>query len=277
MSDRDQTTPPPPPGWDPPQGQHHGPLPPQAPAKRKSWFARHKIVTAILAVLAIFVVGGALGGGDDEPSPAAQTSAESADASAEEGAGSSASSQGSTADESAADAQAEADAEAEEKAAAEKAAEEKKKEEEAAAKEAEEKAAAEKAAAPGLGDVVEVGVFQVTVTRVEPGLDWIGDQTFGEGPQGQFVKVHVTVENTGSQAEYFMDSDQKLVDGQNRQHSTSSSAWLLEEESLFLTEVNPGNTVEGVLLYDIPVDAEPTSIDLQAGWLSDSVRVSLEG
>lgn len=248
---------------------HHHTTPPQEPA-RKSWFARHKIVTGILAVLAVFVVGGALGGGDEEPPPAAQASAESAHGSAEEGAGPSASSQGSTADGSAAEAEPAADDGAAEE-------DEKASEKQAGAEKAEEEKAETGAGAPGVGEAVEVGAFRVTVTDVEPGVEWIGDQTFGEAPQGQFVKVSVTVENTGSEAEYFLDSDQKLVDDQDRQHSTSSSAWLLDEESLFLAEINPGNRVEGVLLYDVPVDAVPVAVDLQAGWLSDAVRVSLDG
>ncbi|RIK17443.1 MAG: DUF4352 domain-containing protein, partial [Acidobacteria bacterium] len=132
-------------------------------------------------------------------------------------------------------------------------------------------------AVPGIGDTVEVGDFSVRVTDVEPGVEWVGDSFFGEAPQGQFVKVYVTVENTGTEADYFLDSEQKLVDDQDRQHSTSSAAWMLDEESLFLTEVNPGNKVEGVLLYDVPVDAVPVAVDLQAGWLSTPVRVALDG
>ncbi|AXH95547.1 DUF4352 domain-containing protein [Ornithinimicrobium avium] len=248
MSDRSSTTPPPPPGWDPAQGAPAGPPPAAEQARSRSWFARHKILTGILAVLAVFAVGGALSGGDDADSTAAQTSVEPAHASTEEGTGSSASSQGSTADESAAE---EEDATAKKKAGA--------------------------TTAPRLGDSVEVGDFTVRVTDVEPGVEWIGDSTFGEGPQGQFVKVYVTVENTGSEADYFLDSEQKLVDDQDRQHSTSSSAWLLDEESLFLTEINPGNKVEGVLLYDVPVDAVPVAVDLQSGWLGKAVRVTLDG
>lgn len=239
------------------------------PRRRKTWFARHKILTGILAVLAVFVVGGALSGGDDAPSTAAQTSAEPAHASAGEGTGPSAGSQGSTADGSAAD---DAATEDEDDAADEKAADEKKAEEEDAAEKEE---AAE--AVPGIGDTVEVGDFSVRVTDVEPGVEWVGDSTFGEAPQGQFVKVYVTVENTGTEADYFLDSEQKLVDDQDRQHSTSSAAWMLDEESLFLTEINPGNKVEGVLLYDVPVDAVPVAVDLQAGWLSTPVRVALDG
>ncbi|MFK5644912.1 DUF4352 domain-containing protein [Ornithinimicrobium sp. LYQ121] len=237
MSNHQQPTPPPPPpGGCLPQGQAYG-SPPVQERQKKSWFARHKILTGILGVLVLFMVVGALGGGDVELPGAPQNPAASA-SSAEEGTGSSASSQGSTADESAAE---------------------------------------EAPAEPQVGDVVTVGDFAVTVTGTEGGLAGIGDATFGEGAQGQFVKVWVTVENTGDSAEYFFDSDQSLVDDQDRQHSTSSSSWLLDEESLFLAEINPGNTIEGVLLYDIPADAVPTAVDLQAGWLSSSVRVSLEG
>lgn len=241
MSNHTQTTPPPGQGGEGPQAQ---------PAKR-TWFARHKIITGILAVLGLFLIIGALGGGDDEsPGVAAQPSAEAT--SAEEGTGSSASSPGSTADESA----------AEEDAAAEP-------------EETEEPTTEEAAPEPsdlGLGEVVTVGDFEVTVTGTEGGITQVGDDMFGEEAQGQFVKVLVTVENTGDAAEYFLDSEQKLIDDSDRQHSTSSASYLLDEQSLFLTEINPGNRVEGVLLYDIPEDAVPTAIDLTGGFFGSPVR-----
>jgi hypothetical protein len=253
MSKHEQPTPtPPPPGGYLPQGQAYAPAPPEAP--RRSWFARHKILTGILGVLVLFMIIGALGGDDDESSSAAPTTAESTRP-AEEGTGSSARSQGSTADESAAE----------------------ETEEETAPETTEDEPVEDEPAGPQVGEVVTVGDFAVTVTGTEGGLDRIGDATFGEEAQGQFVKVFVTVENTGDSAEYFFDSDQELIDDQDRQHSTSSSSWLLDEESLFLAEINPGNTVEGVLLYDIPADAVPTAVDLQAGWLDGSVRVALGG
>ena len=253
MSNRQHPAPPPP-GHNLPDGHSYQGQPypaQQAPEpRRKSWFARHKILTGILGALALFMIIGALGGGDDEsPGAAAQTSAAS---SAEEGTGSSVSSQGSTTDEPAA-------------------------EDETAEEELAEEPAEDEADVPTVGDVVTVGDFEVTVTGQEVGLARVGDDMFGEEAQGQFVKVFVTVQNTGTSAEYFLDSDQKLVDEQGRQHSTSSSAWLLDEESLFLTEINPGNTVEGVLLYDIPADATPTTLELQAGFLSGVVSVSLAG
>lgn len=262
MSTHQQHTPPPPPGSNLPPDQAYGQAPVQEPRK-KSWFARHKILTGILGALVLFMALGALGGGGDEsPSAAVQTSAEPAQGSAEEGTGSSVSSQGSTADESAAD-----DAAAEEAAT----------DDEETQEESTEDAAADAADAPQVGDVVTVGDFEVTVTGTEDGLPRIGDDMFGEDAQGQFVKVFLTVQNTGDKAEYFLDSEQKLVDEQGRQHSTSSSSWLLDEESLWLTEINPGNTVEGVLLYDIPADATPVTVELRGGLFGKVVKVELAG
>lgn len=238
----------------------YGSPPPAAPeTKKKSWFARHKILTGILGILLLFLFAGALSG-EDDPAPAAatQTSSETAHAFDEEGTGSSARSQGSTADESAAD---------------DKAAKEKK----AAEKKAAEEKAAEEAKAAGIGDTVTVGDFEVTVTGIQDGFDYVGPQDFGEKAQGQFVKVNMTVKNNGKSAEYFMDSDQKIIDEQDREHSTSSAGWLLDDESLWLTEINPGNTAEGAMLFDIPVDSSPVKIKLAAGWLDQPVEVSLKG
>ena len=131
--------------------------------------------------------------------------------------------------------------------------------------------------APGIGDTVEVGAFEVTVAKVEDGGTQVGDEYLNEKPQGQFVKVFVAVRNTGDASEYFMDSDQKLIDGEDRQHSTSSDSIYLSDKNLFITKINPGNTAEGVLLFDIPTDAEPAAIDLSdASLFGSPVRVHLK-
>lgn len=261
-----------------PTPQPAAPQPP-APAK-KSWFRRHKILTGILGLFLVLVLANLFGDdtGDTTPAEADKTSSETAHASDGEGAGPSASSQGSTADGSAADddTSAEVDQQAADKEAADKKAAEEQAAKEAAEKEAAEKKAAEEAAAaPTIGDTVTVGDFEVTVTGIEDGFDYVGPADWGEAAQGQFVKVLLTVKNNGTSAEYFMDSEQKLIDEQDREHSTSSAAYLLDEENLWLTEINPGNTATGALLYDIPTDATPVRIHLSSGWFGDTAEVSL--
>ncbi|MDO5740228.1 MAG: DUF4352 domain-containing protein [Ornithinimicrobium sp.] len=275
MSTSDQQPIPPPPGFGAPTGAPYG-SGPAAPEAKKSWPRRHKILTGVLGAVLFVSVIGALTGEDPAPTNATQTSEEPADASAEEGAGSSASSQGSTADETAAEpAEAEEKA-AKDKAAAEKAAEKKAKKEAADQKAAEEKAAKEAAAAPPtLGDAVTIGDFSVTVIGIEGDLDYVGEQGWGEAAQGQFVTIELTVENVGTSSEMFFDGDQLLIDEQGREHSTSSAAFHLDQESLWLTDINPGNTAKGALLFDIPVDASPVTLKLSSGFFGDTAEVAL--
>ena len=136
--------------------------------------------------------------------------------------------------------------------------------------------APEAPAAPGIGTAVADGTFEFTVTSLEPGLSHLGDPTFGVDAQGQFLLVHVTVTNVGDAAQYFDSSSQKLLDGQSRTHSADSSAAIyLPDSNSFLTSINPGNTVDGIVVFDIPADATPAAIELHDSPFSGGVTVTL--
>lgn len=237
----------------PPYGMPDGSLPaaPPPPQKR-SWFARHKVLTGILGLVVLGAAFGATSGNADTSSNASAPSVSGG------GAGSPASSPGSTAGGPAASASTSPAAPAETTPA----------ETTPAAPPAE--------TTPGIGSVVKVGDFSVTVTKIETGVKSVGSSGFGEKPQGQFVKVYVTVENTGNKAEYFLDSEQKLIDDKDREHSTSNASIYLKDDGFLLTEINPGNKAQGVLLYDIPKDAKPVRMALRSGMFSlDTVEVRL--
>ncbi|MFD2675482.1 DUF4352 domain-containing protein [Gulosibacter bifidus] len=137
-------------------------------------------------------------------------------------------------------------------------------------------APAEDTAMPGIGQPAQAGDFEFTVTEVETGVASVGGEYFSEDAQGQFVLVHVNVTNVGDKAETLTSSLQKLVDDQGREHEADSSAAIYIEDSNTLYErVNPGNSVSGVLVFDIPADATPVSVKLQQGFNS-SVEVSLK-
>lgn len=203
----------------------------QPTAPRRSWFARHKVLTGVGAFVALIVVVNALGGGDDEePTDAAPAAAASADA-------------GQPAPE-----------EKEEKAAP----------------------AAEEVAAAGIGTPVRDGKFEFTVTGVEPGVASIGSDVFGETAQGQFLLVRMTVTNIGDEAQHFSGSNQELVDTEGRTHSADTSAAIyLDDSDSFLNQINPGNSVEGTVVFDIPTDATPASIELHDSMFSGGVSVTL--
>lgn len=213
----------------PPPGHYPGPAP---EPKRKSWFARHKILTVLLAIAVIVIGAAALGGGgEDAPSTEPAPAAPAPDP-------------GSAEDEPGDAAPAEQPDEG----------------------------------LPGIGDAVRDGKFEFTVTAVETGVPEVGDEFLREEAQGQFVLVHLTVANIGDEAQMLDGSNQTLVDTEGREHSANSSAAIyLEDSDTFLNDINPGNSVEGTVVFDIPADAVPATVELHDSMFSGGVTVSLAG
>lgn len=223
-----------PPGFDVAGQPGFSPAPPP-PAKR-SWFARHKILTGILALIAVVVLANLFGGGGedrDTPAPAGATAepATGGDPAPAEPAG------------------------------------------EPEPEPAQEEPAAQTA---GIGTPVRDGKFEFTVTGLETGVAQVGNEFLNEKAQGQFVLVHITVTNIGDQAQIFLDSNNTLVDTAGREHSANSSAGIyLEDNDVWLNEINPGNSVTGTVVFDIPADAVPASLQLRDSMFSGGVTVSL--
>jgi len=132
------------------------------------------------------------------------------------------------------------------------------------------------ASAAGIGVPVRDGKFEFTVTKVEVGPARIGNQYLGKDAQGQFILVHLTIGNIGDVAQIFSDSGQKLFDAQGREFSADTAAAIyLDDSQSFLNEINPGNQVNGIVVFDVPKDVQPTSIELHDSIFSGGVTVSL--
>lgn len=226
----------PPPGSYPVPG---APTPPpsEPPTRKRSWFARHKVLTTLgVLVVAVVAIASATSGGSDAP----DTSAPAAGGSTAGGGDPAA-----PADDPAAD-----DAGDDPAPAAEQPA--------------------------GIGTPVRDGKFEFTVTGIEPGVARIGDDMLGQDAQGQFVLVHLTVTNIGEEAQYFDGSSQKAFDAQGRELSADGSAAVyLGDANSFLNQINPGNSVTGTVVFDIPADAALTRLELHDSPFSGGVEVAL--
>ncbi|ARU51094.1 hypothetical protein CBR64_05905 [Cellulosimicrobium cellulans] len=209
------------------------------PAPRKSWFARHKILTGVGVVVLLAIIGSVLdGAGEDQPTPPAAV----VDAPAQEPV---------------------PDAVAEDPA-------------ESAPEEPAAEPAPEAPAAVGIGVPVRDGKFEFTVTSVEPGVPSVGDQYLSQEAQGQYVLVRMTVKNIGDEAQMFTGGNQQLTDTEGRTHESDTTAAIyLGDANSFLTDINPGNAVEGVVVFDIPADAVPATLSLHDSMFSGGVEVSL--
>lgn len=129
----------------------------------------------------------------------------------------------------------------------------------------------------GVGDTVADGDFEFTVAGFEQGVAEVGSEFLNEQAQGEFVIIELTVKNTGSEAAYFSDSDQKLFDVDGNEYSTNSAAGMyMEDNDVWLTEINPGNQVEGKIVFDVPAGTKLATLELHDSMFSGGVEVSLK-
>jgi hypothetical protein len=135
------------------------------------------------------------------------------------------------------------------------------------------------AASAGIGTEVQDGSFAFTVTDVETGAQALGDSFLRTEAQGMYVLVHVTVRNIGTESETFMGANQTLLDTQGREFTTDSAAAVMNvpDSESFFTPINPGNSVEGVLVFDVPEGLSPAAIELHESMFSSGALVTLAG
>jgi hypothetical protein len=133
-------------------------------------------------------------------------------------------------------------------------------------------------AMPGIGEAAVDGKFSFTVKSVECGIASVGDEYLNKEAQGQFCKVALTIENVGNEPQTMFSDNQKLFDSEDREFSPDSTAmiYMKDGSDAWLKEINPGNSLEGNLLFDLPVDATPATIELHDSAFSGGVKVSLK-
>jgi len=186
---------------------------------KKSWFARHKVLTVILVIVVLGVVGGAAGGGNKSATTGGDSN------------------------------------------------------------KTETKTENKAAATAKLNEVARDGKFEFTVASVECGKASAGTNEYlTKQAQGQFCFVNVTVKNIGSEAQTFDSSSQYLFDAANAKFSADGTASLYAnpQGSTFLNQINPGNSVSGILVFDLPKDKTPTTAEMHDSPFSGGVKVSLQ-
>jgi len=128
-----------------------------------------------------------------------------------------------------------------------------------------------------VGEAVRDGKFEFTVKSVKCGVDKVGSDYTEEKAQGQFCLVSVKVKNIGDEARYFSDSDQKAYDAAGTKYSADTGAGIYanSDADTFLNQINPGNQISGVVVFDIPKDVSLTTVELHGSAFSGGVTVSL--
>ncbi|NJC71233.1 DUF4352 domain-containing protein [Planosporangium thailandense] len=128
-----------------------------------------------------------------------------------------------------------------------------------------------------VGEPARDGKFEFTVQQVKCGVPQVGSDLLNKKAQGQFCLVTVQVKNIGTQAQSFSDSSQKAFGADKTQYSADSEAavYANEHADTLFNQINPGNQVTGVVVFDIPASANLATLELHDSPFSGGVTVQL--
>jgi hypothetical protein len=132
-------------------------------------------------------------------------------------------------------------------------------------------------AAVGIGQPALDGDFQFVVNGVDCSQTEIGDQYLSTQAQGQFCIVDLTINNIGSEAQSFFGENATLLNAQGQEFSADTEAtFYLDDAASLYEEVNPGNTLNSKVVFDVPAGMVPSSIELHDSMMSGGVTVALQ-
>ncbi|MBQ1026500.1 DUF4352 domain-containing protein [Micromonospora sp. C95] len=128
-----------------------------------------------------------------------------------------------------------------------------------------------------IGDPARDGKFEFTVKSRKCGVRKVGSDLLGATAQGQFCLITVKVKNIGKEAQLFDGSSQKAYAADGTEYSADGTAGLYANENAetFLNDINPGNQVTGVVVFDIPKKVKLTKLELHDSPFSGGVEVAL--
>ncbi|SCF06385.1 protein of unknown function [Micromonospora coriariae] len=128
-----------------------------------------------------------------------------------------------------------------------------------------------------VGEAARDGKFEFTVKSAKCGVAKVGSDMLGQKAQGQFCLVTVNVKNIGKEAQMFDGSSQKAYAADGTEYSADGGAAIYANKNAetFLNDVNPGNQVSGVVVFDIPKNVKLAKLELHDSPFSGGVDVSL--
>lgn len=129
-----------------------------------------------------------------------------------------------------------------------------------------------------LNEAATDGKFEFTVASVECGKSSVGNQYLNKTAQGQFCLLNVTVKNVGDQSQLFDSSNVSLYDSEGAKFSADgvASSYANTDANTFLNQINPGNSVTAVVVFDVPKGKTPITAELHDSPFSSGVKVNLQ-
>jgi len=94
--------------------------------------------------------------------------------------------------------------------------------------------------------------------------------------QGEFIILTLSVTNIGNRPQSYFGSNQKLIDTAGREYGADSEAglWMNESDGV-MSEINPGNSVQVRVAFDVPPGTEPAVLEVHDSMFSGGAEVAL--
>ena len=128
--------------------------------------------------------------------------------------------------------------------------------------------------ASGVGQPVRDGNFEFVVAGFDR-APVVADPEFPglqKAAAGEYVLVRMTVTNVSAEPQTFFASFNTLSDG-STEYKSDDEAWIYLGNTL--ADLNPGDSIDTAVVFDVPIGTDPESIELHDGPLSEGVTVGL--
>ena len=137
--------------------------------------------------------------------------------------------------------------------------------------------AAPDAVTAGIGQPVRDGKFEFTVNGVDCSKNSLGTNPVSTQASGVFCLVDVAVSNIGNESQMLDSTSQVAYDAAGNKYSTDTEAafYLDDAGQALFEQLNPGTSVNGVLVFDVPAGTQLTEIELHDSMFSNGVKVAL--
>jgi hypothetical protein len=130
-----------------------------------------------------------------------------------------------------------------------------------------------------IGEEVRDGKFAFTVNSFEcvgNTLEPRDEFLDAAQAQGQFCILALSVENIGDAAQSLSSTDQYLYDDQERRYSASSDFdVMMAIDTPIYDSINPGNSMDGTIVFDVPEGAVIEFAELHDSAFSGGIMVDL--
>jgi hypothetical protein len=91
--------------------------------------------------------------------------------------------------------------------------------------------------------------------------------------QGVFIILTVAVQNIGNEPQSYFGQNQKLIDTAGNKYSTTTTADMYANSAM--GDVNPGNTIQVLMSFDVPDGTVASELEVHDSLLSGGSRVAI--